>query len=150
VFGRLNRPLAAAVFAVAALAAPPAAFACDGGPSAVNVYKECVPSGGGGKPTGQQTGPGAEPTVSSPVSSTTAKALRGAGKDRRVLQALVRSAGPRLTPESQSSPAGSPSALGSAFDLGSGPTALLIVLAGTALLLLGGSSLRLWRTRHRA
>jgi hypothetical protein len=42
-----------------------------------------------------------------------------------------------------------PSALGSAFDLGSGPTALLIVLAGTAFLLLGGSGLHFWRRSHR-
>lgn len=150
--GGLNRPLAVAVVAVAVLAAPSAAIACSGGPSAVNVYKECVPSGGGDKPTGggQQTGAGTEPTTSAPVSSTAANALQHAGKDRRLLSALVRNSGPRLTPESQSDSANSPSALGSAFDLGSGPTALLIVLAGTALLLLGGSSLRVWRSRHRA
>ena len=44
----------------------------------------------------------------------------------------------------------SPSAVGSAFDLTSGPTALLIVLAGTALLLLGGSGMRVWHSRRRA
>jgi hypothetical protein len=51
---------------------------------------------------------------------------------------------------SSSSAAGAPSALGSAFDLGSGPTALLAALAGTAVLLLAASGLRVWRHRHRA
>jgi hypothetical protein len=43
-----------------------------------------------------------------------------------------------------------PSAVGSAFDLGSGPTALLIALAGTAVLLLAASGARSWRRSHRA
>ena len=42
-----------------------------------------------------------------------------------------------------------PTAVGSAFDLSSGPTALLVVLAGTALLLVAGSGMRVWRTRRR-
>ena len=53
VFGGLNRFLAAGLVAGACLVAPSAALAgCGGGPSAQNVYKECVPTGGGGKPTG--------------------------------------------------------------------------------------------------
>jgi hypothetical protein len=144
--------MAAALVAVGVLlAAPSAALACSGGPSAVNVYKECLTTGGGQKPAsggGQQVGTPTQPTT--PVSSQTAHALKGAGKDSRVLSALVRGYGPRPLPSSATGSESSPSALGSAFDLGSGPTVLLIALAGTALLLLGGSGMRVWRNRHRA
>jgi len=147
VFGGLNRALAAALVAGAALIAPSAAFACSGGPSAVNVYKECLPSGGGSKPTS-----GGNKGTALPVSSQTARALAHAGKDRRLLSNLVRNPGLGASRKLQSVSAGAteaPSALGSAFDLGSGPTALLAVLAGTAFLLLGGSGFRVWRQRHR-
>jgi hypothetical protein len=147
VFGGLNRLMAAALIAGAVLVVPPAALACSGGPSAVNVYKECVPSGGGDKPSGSK------PTVSSPVSSRTTHALKGAGKDSRRLLALVKGRGQtRLIPRQGSSPAAatSPSALGSAFDLGSGPTALLVILAGTALVLLGTTGFRGYRRWHRS
>jgi hypothetical protein len=151
VFRGLNRALVAALVAGAAFVAPSTAFAdCGGGPSAQHVYSECVPGGSGGKATK------APPTSSTqggsaPVSHRTAKALKKAGKDSRTLQAFVRSTGKRLLPNpgSESGSTG-PSALGSAFDLGSGPLTLLAILAGTALLLLGGSGLRLWRARHRA
>jgi hypothetical protein len=149
VFGGLNRLLAAALVAGALLAAPSSALAsCGGGPSAENVYKECVPTGGGGKPTSG----GSQTPASTSVSRQTALALKHAGKDRRVLASLVRGYGiKRLLGEGATSGAAtSPSTLGSVFDLGSGPTALLIVLAGTAVLLLGGSGLRLWRRSHRA
>lgn len=115
----------------------------------MNVYKECSPSGGGGpnptSPTSRSTG------HSRPVSNRTLQALNHAGKDRRVLSALVKGYGlqRQLHGVHASDAASSPSALGSAFDLGSGPTALLIVLAGTAALLLGGSGMRVWRSRHR-
>jgi hypothetical protein len=147
-FGGLNRLLAAAVVAGAVLVAPSTAFACNGGPSAVNVYKECLPTGGGSKPT---SGGSAGSTPLS-ISKQTARALAHAGKDRRVLSNLVRNSGLGATRGLRASSAGSaaPSAIASAFDLGSGPTALLAVLAGTALLLLGGSGLRVWRHRHRA
>lgn len=127
---------------------PPAALACSGGPSAVNVYKECLPSGGGGKPGGGGNGAGS----STAISSQAAKALEHAGKDRRVLSVLVHGSGPSrlLQPTGSTGGASSPSALGSAFDLGSGPTAILIVLAGTAALLLAAVSVRGWRRSHRA
>ncbi len=138
-----------------ALVAPSAAFAsCNGRPSAANVYKECLAGGGGkhtgsGKTTGPSSSSSAPPVVH--VSPQTAKALKKAGKQRRVLSALVRGYGvSRLAePSSPSSEATAPTALGSAFDLGSGPTALLLVLAGTAVVLLGGSGMRVWRSRHR-
>src|SRR6476646_6813823 len=56
-FGGLNRLLAAAIVAGAVLVLPPAALAdCGGNASAVNVYKECLSSGGGGKATTGSTG----------------------------------------------------------------------------------------------
>jgi hypothetical protein len=148
VFGGLNRPtIAAALVVVVALVAPTAALACNGGPSAVNVYKECLPAGGGEKPTsgGQTTTP-----VSGPVSSRTANALNKAGKDKSRLLSLVKGYGPSRLLQSRSSTAAAtdPSALGSAFDLGSGPTTLLALLAGTALLLLATTGLRGLRRRR--
>jgi hypothetical protein len=50
---------------------------------------------------------------------------------------------------SPTSAATAPSAIGSAFDLGSGPTALLVVLAATAFLLLAGTTVRGVRQRRR-
>jgi hypothetical protein len=164
--GGLNRLLAAAVVAgaatTAALAGPSAALACNSGTSAVNVYKECLQGAGGGTATrppktstGKEPGtksPSVSTAVSTPVSAPAAKALRRAGKDKSVLTNLVKGYGLRrhLQGTSASDSAATPSAVGSAFDLGSGPTALLIVLVGTAALILGGSGVRVWRTRHRA
>lgn len=147
--GGLKRLLPAAVVVGIALAAPGGAFACGGGPSAVHVYSECVTNAGGDNPTtgGQQSGQNSTPVT---VSPQTAKGISKAGPDSRVLAAIVRNPG-YGEPNLKSEGAGSqPSALGSAFDLGSGPTALLLALAATALLLLGGSGLRFWRRRNQA
>lgn len=150
VFGGLNRLIAVALVAGTVLLGPPVALACNGGSaSAVNVYRECLPTGGGDKPTGTPT------TTQKPthVSSRTAQALKHAGKDKHRLLQLVQSYGQskRLMGSSGSTPTSdtSPSALGSAFDLGSGPTALLLILVGTAVLLLGTSGLRGYRRRQR-
>jgi hypothetical protein len=151
VFGGLSRFVAAALVVGAVFAAPSAALACNGGPSAVNVYKECVPTGGGGKPSSPTHVSHSSASTSVTISPKTALALKHAGKDRRVLTALIHNYGlHRHIPAPASSATAAPTALGSAFDLGSGPTALLIVLAGTAVLLLTGSGMRLWRSRHRA
>jgi hypothetical protein len=158
VFGGLNRLLAVAVVAGAAvtvvLAGPSSALACRGGTSAVSVYTECEPTGGGGTPTGGSSGSGNGANASSKpsYSGKTAKALSHAGKDQKALTDLVDSYALRRHLQASHSGAGSvtPSAVGSAFDLGSGPTALLIVLAGTAAVLLGGSGLRVWRNRYHA
>lgn len=145
-FGGLNRLLVAALVAGAFFLAPSAALACGGGPSAENVYKECLPSGGGGHAKGGGTTGG--PTSTTPISSQTAKVIKHAGKDSRALATLARHNAGELQPSSQESET-TPSAVGSAFDLGSGPTALLIALAVTALLLLGASGMRGWRRYHR-
>jgi hypothetical protein len=159
VFGGLNRLLSVTVVAGAVLAAllggPAAASGCGGGISAVNVYKECQQTGGGGKSSGKSSksssGSGSGTTTPQHLSSNTKKALDESGKDKKELAKIVKSYG--LGRQLQSvGPASTttPSAVGSAFDLHSGPTALLIVLAGTAILLLGGSGMRVWRTRRRA
>jgi hypothetical protein len=142
VFGGLNRPLAAAVVALAVLVVPPAALACNGSVSAVNVYKECLPTGGGGSQSG---------TSSPHISKQTALALKRAGADGQSLSGLVKSFGLRRALQGHSSAAAAePTAVGSAFDLGSGPTALLIILGATAVVLLGATGARGWRRSHRA
>ena len=148
-FGGLNRLLVAALVAGAFLVAPSAALACGGGPSAQNVYSPCLPTGGGGKPAAG--GPAGKGSTGVPISGAAARAINRAGKDGHLLNSLVRSYGlPRhLASTSSGGPASRPTALGSAFDLGSGPTALIIVLGGMAVLLLTGSGMRVWRGRHR-
>lgn len=157
-FRALNRPLAAAAVVAAVLVVPPAALAsgCGGKPSAVQVYRECLQTGGGGKPSGSngeksggtQSGTGSQPV---PISKQTKVALKKAGQDGTSLGNLVRGYGKvRILQSHSPAAATEPTAVGSAFDLGSGPTALLIILAGTAVLLLGGSGVRVWRQRHRA
>ena len=126
---------------------------CGGGPSAVNVYKECLPSGGGGKPTGSSHTSGGSTgstSVPVPVSHQTQKDLNKAGADGKSLSNLVKTYGLSRHLQSVDSDSGTePTAVGSAFDLGSGPTALLIVLAGTAILLLGATGFRTVRQRRR-
>jgi hypothetical protein len=154
VFGGLNRLLVGATVAGVVLVAPPAALACNNGVSAVNVYKECIPTGGGSKPTtGNKSSKSSAPTTTTnpappvTVSSGTKKAIKHVKKhDRRVLFHLVKRFGPTTISASETS-AAAPSAIGSAFDLGSGPTALLVVLAGTAVLLLAAAGVR--GARHR-
>ncbi len=135
----------------AAVLVGPAAAACGSGTSAVSVYKECQQNGGGGKTsptstTGTQSG--SSGTVHH-VSSQTTKALNKAGKDKSALSELLKTSGARRLYASKAGSSSTPSAVGSAFDLTSGPTALLIVLAGTALLLVAGSGMRVWHGRRR-
>ena len=139
--------MVAALVAGIALAAPSAALAdCGGGPSAQHVYSECVPGGSGGKPTKptKPTTGGTGPTISHQA----ANALKKAGKDRRLLATWARSSGRKFLDEpaaGNGNEPNEPSALGSAFDLGSGPIALLAVLAGAALALLTATGVRRWR-----
>jgi hypothetical protein len=148
VFRGLNRLLVAALVGGLFFVAPSAALACGGGPSAKNVYSECLPSAGshgGTRGTGGKSGGAA----STPLTGKTAEAVKHAGKNSRALAAWVRRSAPTAL-ESSSQESTTPSAVGSAFDLGSGPTALLLALAGTAVLLLGASGVRGWRRSHRA
>jgi hypothetical protein len=156
VFGKLNRLLAAGIGAgvlLLVLVVPSTALAdCKGRPSAENVYSECLPSGGGGNAKGGTPSGGGQAgsTPAAHISPRTAKALKQAGKDRRFLAGLIRNTGPRpLAGGGSAGATRAPSALGSAFDLGSGPTALLIALAGTAVFLLAAGGIRGWRRSRR-
>ena len=114
------------------------------------MYRECLPSGGGGHHTSGGTRGKSGGSTSTPISSNAAKVIKHAGKDGRALAAVVKDSPTGLLRTSPNESETTPSAVGSAFDLGSGPTALLIVLAGTAVLLLGTSGVRGWRRSHRA
>ena len=118
----------------------------------MSVYKECSQNGGGGKTSTKTTSTtathsGTTVTVHH-VSSNTTNALNKAGKDKAALAALLQTSGARRLFASKAGSTSTPSTVGSAFDLTSGPTALLIVLAGTALLLVAGSGMRVWRGRR--
>lgn len=169
--GRLNRLFASALVAGAlvagaALIAAPAALACSGGPSAYNVYKECLAGGGsgGGKhgggsgssgsstPSGgSKSASGSSTAPSAKVSTNAQKAIAHAGKDGSALAKLYKAGGGvrLLQSRNGTSPTSEPTAIGSAFDLGAGPTALLIALAGTAVLLLAMTGVREVRQRRR-
>jgi hypothetical protein len=127
----------------------------------VNVYKECLPSGSGGKTTHHHgggssstsggtthTSGGSTSSLPPPISHKTAKTLNQAGQDKKPLSNLVKGLGAARLLQSTSAPVTEPSAVGSAFDLGSGPTALLIVLACSAVLLLAASGFRVVRQRQ--
>jgi hypothetical protein len=130
------------------LGVPASALACGGGPSSVNVYKECIKNAGGGQSAGSVT-----PTKPVHISTHATKALAHAGKDRRLLQELATNPGYGATRDfSKSAPIGpvsAPGFLAAALDLGSGPTALLAILAGTAAALFVAAGWRGWRARQR-
>ncbi len=84
------------------------------------------------------------------VSKQTAKALKKAGSDGKSLSHLVNGYGAvRFLSGVHSSSAQEPTTVGSAFDLGSGPTVLLIVLVGTAVLLFAATGFRSVKQRRR-
>ena len=167
--GGLNRVCVAAIAVVGVLLLSPAAALADdcGGPSAVNIYTQCYPSAGGGHHSGgggthKNTPPssGSTSTPTTPVSTSKPirvsarvhKTLARAGADKKLLSELLTN--PYLGASQGVSARGSitaspPSALGSAFDLGAGPTVLFSLLLATALLLLGVGGVRTWRHRQR-
>ena len=130
----------AAVVAIAALVGPAAALAdngCSG--SATSIYSECQPTAtGSSHPKKHHSTPATQPTTTIPyVPQTT------------VPQTVVpRVKHHRIRPVLASSPT-KESSLGSAFDLGAGPTLLFALLVGTVLLLVGTGGVRTWRNRHR-
>ena len=148
----------AGVVATAALVVPTAAFA-GGCPSATSIYSECStntsakgshssgkprvkPSGGTSTPTGQIVWP-APPA---PVSKVTKRTIAKSGKDKAVLNNLTRNS--TLVDSTRLKLASGPVGTAS-FDLGTGPTLLVALLAGTVLVLLGAGGVRSWRNRHR-
>ncbi len=132
---------------------PQTAFAgCGGKPSAEQVYSVCLQNGGGGKTSGSNSGKSSSSETSTqPVAipTQTKVKLKKAGQDGKSLKNLVNGYGTARFLQSHSTAAATePTAVGSAFDLGSGPTALLIILAGTAVVLLGAAGTRTWRRSH--
>lgn len=149
----------AGVVATAALVGPSAALACDGSGSAVSIYTQCVPKASGGHPSkhphtsaGSQTPYVAPYAVPVHVSHKTAHTIARAGKDKKVLNNLVHNPdlvdADHINPMLVAAPAKA-TALGSAFDLGVGPTILFVLLLGTVLAVFGTGSVRAWRNRHR-
>jgi hypothetical protein len=137
------------VAAAVVVVVPQTALAgCGGKPSAQQVYSECLQNGGGGKTSGSNARTSTTSSQPVPVSPKTKTALKHAGKDGRSLASLVQSYPAAHLPPPSTAAATEPTAVGSAFDLGSGPTALLIVLAGTAIVLLGAAGTRTWRRSH--
>jgi hypothetical protein len=132
---------------------PPAALAhgCGGKPSAEQVYSECLQTGGGGKTSGSNAANSSSGTSSQavPIPKQTKAKLKKAGQDGTSLKNLVKGYGTaRFLQGHTPAAATQPTAVGSAFDLGSGPTALLIILVGTAVVLLGAAGTRTWRRSH--
>lgn len=141
-------PAAAAVLLIA-LVLPAGAFADGGGKcsaSACKVYNEQdVPNAGGKQqpPTGPNTSVG----NTTHVPGKLARVLQHAGKDTGPLKRILNDSGIgslRTAPGA----GGSPSILGAAFDLGTGPMVLLVLLLGTAVGLAARGSIRGWLRRR--
>ncbi|GEM_PF-3545583 len=116
--------------------------------SACLVYSEpSVPTASGQSMTGGTTGGTTTPVAQLP--STLRSVLqRVPPKDRSTLGTIF-GAGPQQgLREPSGSRVAAPSALGAAFDLGSGPTALLGILAATAVALALQGGFRAWRRRR--
>jgi hypothetical protein len=147
--------LAATAALLIALAAPAVATAGGGGNcSACQVYHEPNPPTAGKQqqappPTPQQpTGSaqsGGQPTQS-PKAKGLSRVLAQAGQDKAPLSRLLTDSG---TGSLQGGSVASPSLLGAALDLGTGPIALLAILLATALALAARGSVRNWRLRRR-
>jgi hypothetical protein len=154
----------AGVVVIAALVGPTAALAdsCSDG-SATSIYTDCVPTASGGhhsKPPVKHsqptvTTPYIAPPYVAPVVQVTHKAkhaIAHSGTDKKVLKNIVSNPNlvdsKRLKPVLASAPVHE-SSLGSAVDLGAGPTVFFALLLGTVLVLLGAGGVRSWRNRHR-
>jgi len=148
----------AAVVAIAALVGPAAALAdngCSG--SATSIYSECQPTAtGSSHPKKHHSTPATQPTTTIPyvpqttVPQTVVPRVKHVKKHVRKHQTAPtkRVKHHRIRPVLASSPT-KESSLGSAFDLGAGPTLLFALLVGTVLLLVGTGGVRTWRNRHR-
>src|SRR5205823_1714132 len=88
---------------------------------------------------------GGQPTNVTP--SKLRQVLSQAGPDRGPLGRLLQ-ASPRGVARGSTGTVAAPSALGAAFDLGSGPTVLLAILLATAVALAAYGGLRGWHRRR--
>jgi len=145
----------AALVTPAALAATgkpkPAKKATDCGVSAFCVYHEHVTTGTGSVAVGSKTGP----TLKLPKKVSKAlhkKVAKHHVKQAEVIKSLITNPGKGATRGrflQTSDQMTAPSALGAAFDLGTGPIALFAALLAGALLMAGGMAVRR-RARARA
>jgi hypothetical protein len=139
-------PAAAAVLFIA-LALPAGAFADKCNASACRVYHEQdVPNAGRKQQPPPPTGPNTSGAATH-VPTKLSRVLSHAGKDKVPLKNLLTDAGLgdlRAGPAA----AGSPSALGAAFDLGTGPLVLLAILLATAVGLAARGPVRGWLSRR--
>jgi hypothetical protein len=142
---------AAAVVLLISLAAPAAAFA-DGGStckaSACKVYHEGGAPSGGPKqqpppkgPTGSNKSGGGQQHPH--VSKSKARFLQHLGKDRGPVKNLL-AGDAEIGNLRDAAGGGSPSLFGAAFDLGVGPTILLVILLATGLGLAARGSVQSW------
>jgi hypothetical protein len=128
-------PAAAAVLLIA-LAAPGVAIAAGGAKckaSACQVYHEqSVPSAGAQQQSTPPHATGTSTTGGTQTPTNLSRVLAQAGKDKAPLSQLLTDSGPGSLQTGPGNVVG-PSALGAAFDLGVGPTALLAILLATAV-----------------
>jgi hypothetical protein len=128
-------PAAAAVLLIA-LAAPGIAIAAGGAKckaSACQVYHEqSVPSAGAQQQSTPPPATGTSTTGGTQTPTNLSRVLAQAGKDKAPLSQLLTDSGPGSLQTGPGNVVG-PSALGAAFDLGVGPTALLAILLATAV-----------------
>ena len=149
--------VATAAFFIA-LALPAGALAGNGhkcNASACKVYVEPdLPKAGGSAPQahqGQQNPTGGSNTgggTQTQTPSNVSRVLAQAGSDQGALKNLVAADTGLGKVGSEPGDNGSPSALGAAFDLGSGPTILLAILLATVVALGAHGGLRSWRRRR--
>jgi hypothetical protein len=97
-------------------------------------------------PTGGSSAGGSGTQTQKP--DNVSRVLAKAGSDQGALKNLVAADAGLGKVGSEPGDNGSPSALGAAFDLGSGPTILLAILLATVVALGAHSGLRSWRRRR--
>lgn len=144
----LRRLVPVATVALIALAAPTVALADKGGKcnaSACKVYVEQdVPNAGNHqRPQAQQSG--GSKASSGHKRDKVSQVLALAGSDRGALRRLLADSG---SGKLEGGNVRVPSALGAAFDLGSGPTALLAILLATVVGVGAHNGWRGWRHRR--
>ncbi|HEU5217007.1 MAG TPA: hypothetical protein VFU30_15880 [Gaiellaceae bacterium] len=118
------------------------------------MYVEpALPGAGGSGPQGHQdqqnpTGGSSTGSTQTKTPSNVSRVLAQAGSDQGALKNLVAADTGLGQGSSEAGDNGSPSALGAAFDLGSGPTILLAILLATVVALGAHGGLRSWRRRR--
>jgi hypothetical protein len=152
----LRRVLPIVLVVGVTLAAPALATAGSGGKcnaSACKVYVEPGVNSGGHHhqpkqhPTAPSTTGEKGNTTTKPPPTKVSRVLSAVGKDRGALSRLLKDSSQTGLAAAPTTVA-TPSALGSVFDLGSGPNVLLAILVATALGFALPTGIRSWRRRR--